>query len=251
MTPYFAVLGARFRMLMQYRAAALAGFGTQFFWGLIRMMIFQAFYDSSRAPQPLNRAEVVTYIWLGQAMLMLLPWDIDRDIRAMVRSGTVAYELLRPVDLYGLWYMRAIAARTAPTLLRCLPLFAVAGLFFGLKPPPSAAAGAAWLLTTLLSVTLVYTIAGEGVARFVQPLVYTLSGMLIPLSLLPPWLQPLLNILPFRGLVDTPFRCWLGQIPLDQIAPFLAHQLVWTAVFIACGRLMLARSIRRLVVQGG
>ena len=36
MRPYWAVLSARFRMLLQYRAAALAGLGTQVFWGLIR-----------------------------------------------------------------------------------------------------------------------------------------------------------------------------------------------------------------------
>lgn len=43
MTPYLAILSARFRTLLQYRAAAAAGFGTQLFWGLIRMMIFEAF----------------------------------------------------------------------------------------------------------------------------------------------------------------------------------------------------------------
>ena len=34
MTPTSPSSSARFRMLLQYRAAALAGFGTQFFWGL-------------------------------------------------------------------------------------------------------------------------------------------------------------------------------------------------------------------------
>ena len=89
MKPYLSLLSARFRVLLQYRAAAIAGFGTQLFWGLIRMMIFQSFYDSSSAPQPLNRADAVTYIWLGQAMLHLLPWNLDPDIRGMVRNGTV------------------------------------------------------------------------------------------------------------------------------------------------------------------
>jgi len=53
--PYMAVLSARCRMLLQYRAAAVAGFGCQLFWGLIRMMIFQAFYENADAAVPMRR----------------------------------------------------------------------------------------------------------------------------------------------------------------------------------------------------
>ena len=75
MKAYWAVLSARFRTLLQYRAAALAGLGTQVFWGLIRVMIFGAFYRSTTAPQPMTYPEVVTYVWLGQAFIRMLPAD--------------------------------------------------------------------------------------------------------------------------------------------------------------------------------
>ena len=39
MSAYAAVFAARFRVLLQYRAAALAGLGTQVFWGLVRVAI--------------------------------------------------------------------------------------------------------------------------------------------------------------------------------------------------------------------
>ena len=54
MRPYLAVLSARFRLLLQYRVAALAGFATQLFWGFIRVMIFGAFYRASAAAQPMT-----------------------------------------------------------------------------------------------------------------------------------------------------------------------------------------------------
>jgi len=115
MRAYWAILSARFRTLLQYRAAAAAGFGTQLFWGLIKVMIFYAFYHSTAVRQPMAYKDVVTYVWLGQAMLMMLPWNVERDLREMIRWGAVAYELLRPLDLYSLWYSRALAWRTAPT----------------------------------------------------------------------------------------------------------------------------------------
>src|SRR5215207_3701378 len=143
LTPYLAVMSARFRMLLQYRAAAVAGFGTQLFWGLIRVMIFTGFYQSTTQPQPMSLEQVISYVWLGQATLAILLTGADNDVREMIRTGTVSYELVRPVDLYNLWYVRSVAQRAAPTLLRSLPLFALAGLFFGLKAPPSWAAGGA------------------------------------------------------------------------------------------------------------
>jgi ABC-2 type transport system permease protein len=261
--PYLAILSARFRMLLQYRAAAAAGFGTQLFWGLIRMMIFEGFYRSSSAPQPLSYPQVVTYVWLGQATLALLLTGVDNDVREMIRTGTVAYELVRPLDLYGLWYSRAMAARAAPTLLRAVPMFVVAGLFLGLQPPPSPASGLAWgastlgalllvsAIATLTTISLLWTISGEGVSRLMPALLYVFSGMLLPLPLFPGWAQPLLNFLPFRGLVDVPFRIYLGQIPASQLLPCLLHQAAWTVALVLFGRWLLGRGMRRLVVQGG
>ncbi|NQT85942.1 ABC-2 type transporter, partial [bacterium] len=83
MRAYWAIVSARFRTLLQYRAAALAGCSTQLFWGIIRVMIFTAFYESTRSAQPMSVAETITYIWLGQAMFRIIPSDIEGDIRQM------------------------------------------------------------------------------------------------------------------------------------------------------------------------
>ena len=79
MRPYLSVLSARIRMLLQYRAAALAGMSTQLFWGLIRVMIFRSVLPHGNPrPQPMTYAEVVNYVWLGQALFALLPWHTRR-----------------------------------------------------------------------------------------------------------------------------------------------------------------------------
>jgi ABC-2 type transport system permease protein len=250
-------------MLLQYRAAAAAGFGTQLFWGLIRIMIFDAFYRSTTARQPMSYGEVVTYIWLGQAMFALLPWMPDVEVRAMIRNGTVAYELLRPLDLYALWFARAVASRTAPTLLRAVPMFVIAGLFFGMRAPASWAAAGAWAvamvgalllgsaIAVLLTLSMLWTVSGEGVSALIPTLVTVLSGMVVPLPFFPDWAQGVLNVLPFRGLIDVPFRLYLGHLPPSQCLPLFAQQMAWTLALVGLGRWILARGTRRLVVQGG
>lgn len=263
MRSYWAIISARFRALLQYRAAAAAGVGTQLFWGLIRVMIFTAFYRSAAQNQPMTLPQVITYVWLGQATIALQPWSVDLDVRTMIRSGTVVYELLRPLDLYSLWFSRALAMRTAPTILRAIPIFIVAGLFFGLKPPVSVESGCLWAIsilaalllscafTALLTITLLWTISGDGIVRLMFAGIIVLSGMGIPIPLFPDWAQSVLNFLPFRGLVDTPCRLYVGQIPPSEALPVIAQQLVWTVVLVLIGRLMLARGVRRLEVQGG
>ncbi len=263
MISYWATLSARFRSLLQYRSAALAGLVTQIFWGLVRVMIFEAFYLSAGSPQPMELNDVLTYVWLGQAFLALLPWNLDADLRALIRSGGVGYELLRPVDLYGYWYSRALAWRTAPTLIRAAPLLVFAFVFMGMDAPPSWASAGAFALamagaillssaiSTLFNITMLWTISADGMAGMAPAIVTLLSGMLAPLPLFPDWAQAVLNALPFRGLVDTPYRLYLAHIPPSDLPLYLAHQLAWTVAIVLLGRWILSRGLRRLVVQGG
>lgn len=269
--PYRAIVSARFRMLLQYRAAALAGLWTQVFFGLTLIMIYEAFYRSSTAARPMALPRLVTYVWLGQALLAMLPWNADPDVRDMVRSGAIAYELARPIDLYGLWYARAVAQRTAPTLLRAAPMavFAVVVLplvgapEWRLAPPPSLAAGAGFALalglalalasaiSVLVNISLMWTISGDGIVMLLSTVVSLCSGLLIPLPLFPDGAQQVLAWLPFAGLFDQPFRIYTGDLPPGDVAMVIARQIGWTVCLIALGRWLLGRGLGRVVVQGG
>lgn len=263
MRPYRAILSARFRTLLQYRAAAVAGLGTQLFFGYVLVKGYQAFYAATDAPQPISISQIITYVWLGQAMLGLLPWIADPDVRRAVREGSVAYDMLRPVHVYWLWYSRALARRTAPTLLRAVPMFVIAGLFLGLQGPASWASGAAWLaatvgavllasaIATILGITLLWTVSGQGVNQLVPAMVMLFSGFLVPIPLFPKWAQTVLYTLPFRGIIDIPFRLYLGHIPPGDAFPMLLHQWTWILVLVLIGQWALGRGLRRLVVQGG
>jgi ABC-2 type transport system permease protein len=232
-------------------------------------MILEAFYRSSTAARPMDLAQMAGYVWLGQAALALFPTNVDADIRDSVQSGTVVYELCRPLDLYGLWYSRALAWRTAPTLLRLVPMFLIAMLVLpviGLPEwqlrPPGLLAGACWLvsmsgalllssaITTLMNISLLWTVSGQGFV-LVSALASLLGGMVIPLPLFPDWAQPIVYALPFAGVMDLPGRLYTASLPAGQIGWVLGHQLAWTLVLVAGGRALLARGQRRLVVQGG
>jgi ABC-2 type transport system permease protein len=271
MNAWLALFGVRFRAQLQYRIPALAGVATQLFWGFIRIMTLEAFYSIDARSASLTFAQTITYLWLGQAFLALLPWNHDRDLEAHVRSGNVVYEWLRPSDLYAMWYARTLAMRAGGAALRSIPILVFAGLLlpftplagWSLQPPPSATAFAGFALamvlglalstalTTLVHVSLLWTISGQGMAGLVPSLVLVFSGMLVPLPLFPDALQPLLALLPFPALADLPYRLYTGHLEPAAALPALATAAGWTLALIAAGRLLLAHGQRRMIVQGG
>lgn len=263
MNPYLAIFKCRFSSLFQYRLAAFAGLTTQIFWGFIKMMIFSAFYAETFSSQPLSLSEAITFIWLGQALLQLVPWNFDKEVEVQIRNGNVAYEMIRPLDLYGYWYFKALAMRFVPTFLRSLPLFTMAGLFFGLSSPASSLSLLAFFvsvlfslllsaaITTFVMITFFWTISGEGIMRLLPHIAMLLSGLVVPLPLFPSWMHPFINAQPFRGIIDIPSRLYTGVIPPSEAFFYFAFQLGWTLLFFLLGKMLLNRAIKSFVIQGG
>ena len=94
MKAYLSIIKIRFNLLLQYRVAAIAGVVTQFFFGMIMVMVLYGFYSSSTGEMPIDYNVAITYIWIGQAMLGMLPWNGDSEIQNLIRTGNVTYELL-------------------------------------------------------------------------------------------------------------------------------------------------------------
>jgi ABC-2 type transport system permease protein len=246
-----------------YRAAAFAAICAQLFWGIVTMMIYRAFYASAGAAEPISLSQAISFIWVGQALLQLIPWSIDKEIEAQVRNGNVAYELIRPIHLYGLWFARSFALRAVPTLMRCIPIFACAGWLFGLSAPISWKAGAAFCLsvifalllssamTTVVLISLFWTVSGEGIQRLLPHCTVLLSGMVVPLPLFPSWMQPFLNVQPFRGVMDIPCRLYTGVIPVSDALYYFGFQLAWIATFVLLGQWLVNKALKRFVIQGG
>jgi ABC-2 type transport system permease protein len=266
--PYIAILSARFALMLQYRTAALAGFATQCWWGIIKIMVLAAFYAGS-SHQPITLAQAITYVWLGQAFLALLPWQADSDIAIAAETGSVGYERLRPVDTHSLWLMRAIAWRVANTSLRALPMFVVAGIVLplvGLRawswhPPATPLAGLLFTVSMTLTVLLssaftvilncaVVALKTRRASSIAMIFVNSLSGMIVPLVLLPAWAQGFLFWQPFAGLVDIPYRIYFGNLVGGSALMGLCSQLLWVCAFIVMGRSWLAHVMDRIDMQG-
>lgn len=269
--PYLAAFRARFQLMLQYRAAALAGFATQLWWGAIRILVFAAFYGVNAAAAPISLADAVTYVWLGQALLALQPWSADPEIGLAVRTGGVGYDRLRPLDAYGYWYARSVGWMLARALPRAVLMVLAAGIVLPLvglgdwawRPPSGVVAALlfipAFILMTMLgaavlmlaNIIVAASLNERGVNAVLTPLVIVFSGSLLPLDFYPDTLRPFLHVQPLAGLVDIPFRIYFADLEGAAALRGLALQAGWTLVLIGLGRLAMERMMRRLEMQGG
>lgn len=154
MRKYLAFFRLRFSMGLQYRAAAVAGIVTQFFWGAMELLAFRAFYQADPGAFPMSFQATASYVWMQQAFLALFAaWMFENEIFQCIRDGSVAYELCRPVDLYGMWFARSAANRVSRAVLRCAPILLVAAFLpapFGMTAPQSLPAFLWWAVTMAL-----------------------------------------------------------------------------------------------------
>lgn len=263
MRAYLSAFRMRWKMETQYRGAVLGGVLCQVFFGLILTCLYRALYQSK--PQSMPLSAVVTYVWLQQAFFRML-LSSDGDLAEKIRTGDIAYDLCRPVQLYGFYYVRIMAQKLVGSLMRAVPMFIFAALLpkeLRLCAPSSLPA----LLAALMSLTMgllcmcamenitmgitMRTLDPRGMQAMLNLLMTILSGNILPLTLFPDSWQRVLTLLPYAQMLDAPIRLYTGQWTLSQAPGAFAVQAAWTALLVLLGLLLWRQNQKRLIVQGG
>lgn len=267
MRTYFSFFTMRLMAGLQYRAAALAGMSTQFVWGSMEILIYRAFWLEHPERFPMGMEALSAYIWMQQAFLAFFAmWYFEQDLVDAVQNGSVAYELTRPTDLYGMWMARTLALRLSRAALRCLPILVVAALVpapFGLRLRIAPSTFALFLLsmTLMLLVVCTYTlfvyalgfhmVSTQGIRWLSLSAADLLGGAIVPLPFLPEPLRTIAALSPFGAMQNVPLRIFGGDIAGAEIASAMGLQLLWAAILAAAGYGLMHSGLRRAVIAGG
>jgi ABC-2 type transport system permease protein len=267
MKTYYSLFKMRLLKGLQYRVAAFAGVLTQFFWGFMYIMIYEAFYKSTSSHQPITFRQLIQVLWLQQSFLVfIMLWFRDNELINLITSGNIAYELCRPIDLYNLWYAKLIAQRLSGALLRCFPILVVAALLphpYNFSLPYSFIAFILFLVTLFLGLIIIvavtmliyisifYTMSPTGSLLIFGVIGEFFSGLVIPVPLMPGILKNIVYMLPFRYASDLPFRIYAGSIGVNEALFSVAVQLFWILLLVSLGRIWISRALSRITVQGG
>ena len=267
MKAYISYFKLRFISGLQYRTAAWAGIATQFFFGFVYIMVYSAFYESGSGSIPMEFASLATYLWLNQALFALVNQTYkDRELFDLIKTGNISYELLRPKNMYFMWFFKILGQRLANVTLRFLPLVLVTIFLpkpYNLGAPISFSALILFvvslfigtLLITAISVfypiVMLTTLNEKGIVNIMVVLADILSGVVVPIPFFPKILKIISSYLPFQYVSDLPFRLYVGNIGVINGINMIIIQVIWLFILIILGYLLIKKNLKRVEVQGG
>jgi ABC-2 type transport system permease protein len=248
-----------------YPGATWAGVFTNSFFGFLIAYVMLAVYERRDDVGGYDVAEALTYVWLAQGLLSVVasfgPSWYELGLR--VRSGDIAVDLHRPLDLQAAGLAQDFGRAAYQLLFRAAPPFLLGALVFDLTAPTDPVRWLAFALSVALAVVVsfgfrfVFNLLSFWLLDFRGPYVIALavsnvlSGLAIPLVFFPGPLRDVLRALPFAGMLQTPIDVYLGEELGGSTVGSLALQATWALALILLGRAVLAAGTRKLVVQGG
>ena len=211
----------------------------------------------------LSATDIVTYVTVSQALLMVIPQWGRVEVADTVRSGQIAVDLCRPMDYFAGFLSKRLGVSAYYILFRFLPLMAV-GLAAGLLSPPSAwetlpaflatVVMGAWIANSLLflvDVSAFWLGSERGLRYLFLGAGNLFSGLILPLSFLPEEMQKVSLALPFEYTLYLPVEVYLGRLSGVALASAMTIQLAWVVGLTILCRAILSAGVRKLVIHGG
>jgi len=96
-----------------------------------------------------------------------------------------------------------------------------------------------------------WTTRGAAVFDLYMAVEMLLSGRLVPLQLMPGWVQTLANFLPFKWTFGFPIEALVGRLPAPELLGGLAMQALWIAIGAIGVRVVWRFAVRHYGAVGG
>lgn len=202
--------------------------------------------------------DIIWYLVLTEAFSLAFP-RLCTQIEEEVKNGGVAVRLLTPISYNGYQYFVYMGEGLLRFLILLVCGSAIGLLFVG--PPEFGGGWAAFAALGLGSFTLAFLLnlcialcafwveETRGLEFVLQKLQFTAGGMLIPLDLMPHWLQQICVWLPFQAVLYFPAKTAVSGGA--GLGGYLLLQLLWIVLLGGLAAWIYSRGVRRLNVNGG
>jgi ABC-2 type transport system permease protein len=227
--------------------------------------VWLAAYQDQASVAGYSLAEMLAYTVGALVLRTVITVYIEYGIDVQIRDGTLSNLLTRPLNVWGYWFVDSLGWKTfrniltVPVVVGCLlwlgpqittltipldrlPLLAVSVLL---------AALVCFFLKLCIACTSFWTNDIYGVSTLYDLMSSVLGGVLIPIVLLPGWLQTVARLLPIQAIYSVPLTILLDKT--DGASPWLGImlQLGWIVVLWALALVLWRAGLRQYTSVGG
>ena len=228
---------------------------TAFFW--------KALFKNAESMGGVSVDTMLTYTVISSMISVVLITNVEWRITESVQTGAIAIDLMRPVNIFGVFFAENLGSVTALFFQNLLPIFIIGSLFIKLPAPRSApqfmlflislvlAFFINWYLSVIFGMFSFKVIEMSALIQVKKHLVRLLSGSMIPLWFFPNWLRSVLEILPFPYIYQLPLSIYVGHYTSESLVRGLIIQILWVMVLFLIETRLEKQAIKHVMVQGG
>lgn len=248
---------------ISYRGALFVSFFSNGIGAAVKLMLWFFLFTQQTIINGYTWPEMAAYLLIVLLSDAMLSYSTERTMSERVLDGSIATDLIKPMNIQDMCLFEALGASLIETLLALpiiIALAAILGCFsviggwvqvalFVLSLP--LAFMVKFALAYIAGLMCFYTSNGYGVIYLRQVITDIFSGALIPLSFYPAWFQTLSSFLPFQAAVYLPAQIFLGRISGMEVARAFGIQLFWAVALWILGKLLFRFAMRKITIHGG
>lgn len=260
--PYLAYARKSFLARSAYRFDHLMGILNTVLRVFIYWEIYRALYGARTEVDGITLMMVATSFVLSLCMEAVFRVN-DFFIPDMIRDGSIANELLRPIGIQGRMIAENMGNALFELVFRFVPALFVSFFFVGILKPAGGCMLLLFVFSALLGYGVLWTISFAtqmlsfwfinvwSIVTIKNVCINVLSGSMIPLWFMPDWMNGVVRYTPFSSIYFTPVQIYLGQLTWQEILEKCLIQIFWIGLLFMFGNWLWHKGQKKLVVQGG
>lgn len=250
-----SALAYRFDVISSVFVRSLVVVATSYFW--------IAVYNTQENAAGVGKEQMLTYSIISAVLSCIFNVDVENRIINSVREGSVAMDMLKPVDVFGMYLAEDLGGIVTSIFQYALPVLLIGSLFIHIPVPSSGlnfllfvvsailSFFINWFFTAIFSMIAFFVIGIEPLRQIKNSLVQILSGSIVPLWFFPHSFQTVLRFLPFMYLYQLPLSIYIGKNAPMEAVRLLGVQCIWVIILYGIFRLVQKKVFSNILIQGG
>ena len=249
---------------MAYRTSYIFNIMSRFVALVTLFYIWKALFAGHETVNGYSWERMKTYLFITFSINSFISWYSEGRVSNKIRDGSVAMDLLKPLDFQKTQLAGALGgsvAEIAVSLAFCVILLP---LFGGIETPPGAINTLFFGISVVLSFFIkfgvvylfgllcFYTTASTGVRWARGALTDLFSGAMIPITFFPATMLTISRLLPFQGIVFIPASIYMGTAgDVADMTGMLVFQAIWAVALWLFGKVFWHSAVRKITIAGG